>query len=73
MYFGDHLPPHFHVEYGEYKALININTLSLFEGFLPGRALGLIVEWAQINQKELLELWQRAINNEELYKLKPLV
>lgn len=27
MYFGDHLPPHSHAEYGEYKAVIDIHTL----------------------------------------------
>ncbi|MCX8009584.1 MAG: DUF4160 domain-containing protein, partial [Ignavibacteria bacterium] len=54
MFYADHLPPHFHVEYGEHRALINIETLSIFEGYLPGRALGLTIEWGQINQKELL-------------------
>lgn len=73
MYYGDHLPPHFYAEYGEYKALININTLSVFEGYLPGRALGLIVEWAQIHHDELLDLWRKASNNEKLFKVDPLV
>lgn len=72
MFYGDHLPPHFHAEYGDYRALINIKTLSIFEGHLPGRALGLVIEWAQINQNELLKLWERAVNNEKLFNLKPL-
>ncbi|GAB4407628.1 MAG: hypothetical protein Kow00123_20580 [Anaerolineales bacterium] len=25
MYFDDHLPPHFHAEYGEYKAVVDIS------------------------------------------------
>jgi hypothetical protein len=32
LYFDDHPPPHFHAEYGEDEALININTLRLFQG-----------------------------------------
>jgi hypothetical protein len=28
MYFNDHNPPHFHAEYGDYEALIDIDTLS---------------------------------------------
>jgi hypothetical protein len=24
MYYNDHLPPHFHAEYGEFEALYNI-------------------------------------------------
>ena len=27
MYFGDHPPPHFHAEYGEHRAVIDIRTL----------------------------------------------
>ena len=45
MYFDEHLPPHFHAEYGEYEGLVNINTLGLFSGRLPPRALGLNEKW----------------------------
>jgi len=44
MYFNDHNPPHFHVEYGEYEASIDISNLALIEGDLPSRVLGYIVE-----------------------------
>jgi len=45
MYFDDHNPPHFHAEYAEHEALIDVNTLSVFSGRLPPRALGLVTEW----------------------------
>ena len=32
MYFNEHNPPHFHVEYNEYKASINIKTFGVMEG-----------------------------------------
>ena len=35
MLFNEHNPPHFHVEYGEYKASISINDLALVKGDLP--------------------------------------
>ncbi|HEX29594.1 TPA: DUF4160 domain-containing protein [Candidatus Poribacteria bacterium] len=38
MYFADHPPPHFHVEYGEHRAVIDIRTLVIIEGYLPPRA-----------------------------------
>lgn len=72
MYFGDHSPPHFHVEYGEYPAIIEILTLVLFGGSLPPRVLGLVTEWASQHQAELLALWERARNGQPLYKLPPL-
>lgn len=72
MYFDEHPPPHFHAEYGEDEALININTLAVISGKLPPRALGLVVEWAALYQTELNILWQRARNQESLGKIAPL-
>ncbi|MGB9593230.1 MAG: DUF4160 domain-containing protein [Anaerolineae bacterium] len=73
MYFDDHLPPHFHAEYGEYKAVVDILTLVAFGGYLPPRALGMVIEWASEHREELLVLWERACNGQPLYKLPPLV
>jgi len=42
MYFGDHNPPHFHVEYGDDGALISINTLGVIAGNLPPSAERLV-------------------------------
>lgn len=44
MFYNDHAPPHFHVRYGEHKAIMAIDSLMLLEGHLPPRALGLVVE-----------------------------
>ena len=69
LFFGDHPPPHFHVVYGEYNALFNIETLEMIEGDLPGRASKMVVEWAIRYQTELLEMWQ----TQQFNKLPPLV
>jgi len=58
MYFGDHVPPHFHAEYTEFTAQISINDLGIIEGYLPPKALGLVVEWASIHKQELIENWK---------------
>ena len=55
MYFNDHAPPHFHVEYAEFKARVNIQTLTLATGKLPRRAEMLVLDWAEFHQVELLE------------------
>jgi hypothetical protein len=44
MYYREHNLPHFHVEYGEYHAIINIETLEIIEGGLPNRAVGMVME-----------------------------
>lgn len=43
MFFNDHNPPHFHVVYGDFKAVINIED-EIVEGFMPKRALKLVFE-----------------------------
>jgi len=45
MFYSDHEPAHFHAIYGEYEALIEIETLLVFRGSLPRRALALVFEW----------------------------
>jgi len=57
MYFGDHVPPHFHAEYNEFKAQIGINDFALLKGELPSKALGLVVEWASLHKDELIKNW----------------
>ena len=72
MYYKEHNPPHFHVRYNEYKATISINDLALLEGKLPPKVLGLVIEWASMYQKSLMEDWVLAENFEELKKIPPL-
>ena len=72
MFFSDHAQPHFHAQNGEYKAIISILDLKLIEGELPRRALGLILDWAELHQKELLDNWSLAANNEMPNSIKPL-
>ena len=37
MFFHDHEPPHFHVEYNEYRAIIDIKTFELTGGEIPSK------------------------------------
>ena len=50
MHFGDHSPAHFHTEYGEYEALVEIETLSVLRGELPRRAMAIVLEWAALHR-----------------------
>ena len=72
LFWNDHEPPHFHAEYGEQTAIIDIRTLATIDGRLPPRALGLTVEWAAQHQQDLLRLWAKARSLEPLEKLEPL-
>lgn len=73
MYFNDHNPPHIHVKYEDYRATLDITSLSLTSGKLPSRVLGLVIEWAEIHQQELLANWHSIRTSGEFHKIKPLV
>ena len=72
MFFDEHNPPHFHARYGEYKISIRIKDLAILSGSFPPRALGLVIEWAEIHKDELLENWEKSRDEHKLSKIKPL-
>ena len=72
MFYEDHNPPHFHVRYGEYNAAVGITDLSVLEGILPPRVLGLTIEWASQHKEELISDWEKAKEKKELDKIEPL-
>lgn len=72
VYWRDHGPAHFHAIYGGEEASISIEDLSLLNGRLSPRAMGLVMEWATIHQMELREVWSRAQNLEPLGRIDPL-
>ena len=73
MYFDDHNPPHFHVRYNDFRAIISIDDLLLIEGKLPPRVLGLVIEWAGLHKNELLENWEMVKETGKWFKIEPLV
>ncbi len=72
MYYKDHPPSHFHVKYGEYKAVFSIDELKIIEGDLPSRVISLVLEWAFIHREELRQDWELAVSFKPLNKIEPL-
>jgi hypothetical protein len=72
MYFGDHVPPHFHALYAEFEALIDIRTFEVIRGGLPARAMALVLEWAQQHRDELRRDWELCVQNQAPMKVPPL-
>jgi hypothetical protein len=72
MFFDDHVPSHFHAEYGEHKAKVSIETLDVLEGKLPNRVLGLVLEWAALHRDELRQDWELSRNKQQPKKIVPL-
>jgi len=71
MYFNEHYPPHFHKEYQEYEAIMNIETGEL-TGKMSRRALVLVYDWLDQNKEALLENWKRIEERKPLNRIKPL-
>jgi len=69
MYFDEHNPPHFHIRYNEYRASMNIKNLNIITGTLPAKVRGLVEEWAELHEEELLKIW----DTKEFHRIAPLV
>jgi hypothetical protein len=72
MFYNDDAPPHFHVRYGEQKAVIGIDPIALLEGNLSRRAKALVIDWAKEHQAELMADWELARQQAPLNRIEPL-
>jgi hypothetical protein len=66
-----HMTPHFHVEYGNHRASVDVDG-ALLAGSLPPRCQRLVREWARLHRDELLANWEHGRNNEPFEPIDPL-
>jgi len=71
MYFEDHLPPHFHARYGEFRVKVFIES-GIVEGRFPPRALRHLLEWYDLHRAELQQDWLLAARGEDPLPIAPL-
>ena len=71
MFINEHNPPHFHIRYDEYRAIIEIGSGKI-TGTLPPRAMKLVVEWLNLHREELYENWELLRRGEQFKRIKPL-
>ena len=71
MFINEHNPPHFHIRYDEYRAIIEIESGKI-TGTLPPRAMKLVVEWLNLHREELYENWELLRRGEQFKRIKPL-
>ena len=69
--YNDHMPPHFHAWYNEYKITVNI-TDGVVKGEMPARALRMILEWLDLHREEIMHEWLNAREGKVLNHLEPL-
>lgn len=73
MYYDDHNPPHFHVEYAGNKAIIDILNASVMRGALPNKQLKLVLAWCVLHQDELMQNWELSKQSLPLNRINPLI
>lgn len=73
MNWNDHNPPHFHVEYAGYKAIVLIEEGVISKGYLPNRQLKLVLAWAEIHKDELMQNWELSKQGKPLNRINPLI
>jgi len=71
MFYKDHNPPYIHIQYAEYKAIVDFNG-DILEGELPVKQRKLIEAWIVLHQDELYANWQLAKDKQGLFKIDPL-
>ena len=71
MFVNEHNPPHFHVRYMEYRALIDIENGTI-TGTMPRRALKMVYDWLDLHKEELMDNWNCLQRGDEFKKIAPL-
>lgn len=69
MWHDDHPPPHIHVEYQGFEALVQIQTGQVSKRKLPRKVSSIVQEWCLAHQRELLNNWERAQRFEPLERI----
>ena len=72
MFHKDHNPPHFHVQHGEYWAVIEVKTGKVLGGRLPPRVLRLVQEWRKQYQARIEKAWIEVQDMKAPSKIPPL-
>ena len=72
MFFDDHDPPHFHVEYQGQFSTFDFSGKLLSGELRSSRARRLIREWARLHQPELVANWRKVRTLEPLQQIAPL-
>lgn len=72
MFHDDHNPPHFHAEYGEHRAIVEIGSGKVLAGRLPKRVHQLVEEWRHLHVGELRDAWRDAQSARQPRRIRPL-
>jgi hypothetical protein len=67
-----HHLPHFHVRYGEYKAVYSLDPIELLKGNLPKPQQRLVEGWTELHIEELKKDWDLLSHGKKPNPIRPL-
>ena len=71
MFGNEHNPPHFHIKYGNYRAVYTLKN-GIIKGEIPVTVVRKVMEWVDIHKEELDRNWELLQNGKEINKIEPL-
>ena len=69
MYWNDHDPPHFHAQYGDNQATVDILNGRVMAGYLPHRQLKVVLAWTELRRDQLMQDWELARDGRSLLSI----
>ena len=72
VYHDDHEPPHVHVQYGEFEAIVEISTGRVLAGRLPPRVRRILAEWLRERRDAVAKAWAIARQHRTPPRIRPL-
>ena len=61
FFLREHPPPHFHAVIAEFRAQIEVASLTVINGRLPPAKLRLVIDWASQRQEALMTAWDAVL------------
>ena len=68
----EHHLPHIHIEYSEYKAVIELSSGKILAGDFPNDKMKLVLAWMEIHKDELMADWKLAVEGQTVFKIEAL-
>jgi hypothetical protein len=71
MFIDDHNPPHLHIYYGDYVAVLTLDK-KIIKGEMPASVVKKVSHWVDLHKAELLENWKQLMFGKDAEKVQPL-
>jgi hypothetical protein len=72
MVFSRALGAHFHALYGDREIVVGLAPLRIIQGDAPARVADLVLEWAALHHRELMQSWHRLAQAQGPLAIEPL-